>query len=682
MKKILFWTLSFCICLSAFASPGADSLRATLPQLHGVDRYDALLSLARAYAVDSFDLSIEYAVKARELAEKLDNPSGIANAFLMEGRLWESYSPDLPGVRKAILPFQLARTKCVEIQDTLCMAQASFSIARLYARFELIDKAAPHFFEAIEYFRILGDTSGMIAANLSLAQVYRMNEEPEQEIFYSAEALRLSELAGMDSMRALMMFNVGEGHFDRKEYQIALSYFEEAISYMDQMSYDGYKALILNRTGETYCRQGKLKEALNLHQKALRWSKDHDDYYGIADSYTCLGGYFAAQKDYQQAIAYLDSSTFICKKIDFKSQLLKNYREYIAAYLRLNDYENLLNYLNLLESLRDSIDKDKKQKALMKVQTYYENDKKDKELEHNRTTIALKNLELQNSRIQVQFAVVAGLFLSILLGIFFFQYQNKKRVSNELEKKVAFRTRELRDAYGEVVLLNEELDAFAYRTAHDIRGPLARLLGLSQLAIASESENEKANFMELIQKEAVTMDNMLHRFLEVNNIKQISPVGESTDLGQLIKDMWDSLSGVDGFDEISIQFTFPERRKVYASSELLGIIIRNILENAIVFRNTEARVRPYVRIDVTETREHWKVRIMDNGIGIRQEVAPRIFEMFYRGTTASTSLGLGLYATRLAADKIGASISYHPDNRTWTEFEILVPKETTYPEKM
>ncbi|MEZ4776054.1 MAG: HAMP domain-containing sensor histidine kinase [Bacteroidia bacterium] len=673
MKKFFVGITISCLYYFSLATPPADSLLRALHNAEGMDKQHILLQLSAYYAADSFDLALGYVIEARKMAENKNDTYRLARAYLQEGELWESYPTLISDNRKAIQPFQMAKSLCLTLNDTACLAKASFAIARLYAHFELTDRAAPYYFESLQYYRILKDTLNLVQVNLALAQLYKLTDEPEQTIQYSITALQLATAAEMDSIRALIMFFIGEGYLEKEQFSEALSYLKESLNQIDHIQNSSYKTGILNRTAETYRHLDQSNKCFILHHEALALAKSVKDEYGMADSYNGLSSAYAQLNQFGLALMYLDSSTLLSEKLEFNSQLLKNYQKYMTIFLRTDQYEQLMHYRNKSEMLQNKIDQENKNQTLLKVRTFYESERMERELAFNEARLELSAAELKNTRTQAQFAILTGIFLAFLVAVFFRQYQNKKKVSEALEEKVTERTHELRNAYGEVVLLNEELDTFAYRTAHDIRGPVARLLGLCQIAMSASDKKEADAYIELINKEAISMDFMLHRFLEVNKIKHINPLRQKIELEKVILEVWDSLSEIEGASEVELQIMPGLPEYIENDRRLLEIILRNLLENAIVFRTKEEKIKPLLKITGNETENGVSVHIFDNGIGIRPDLASRIFEMFFRGTNASTGLGLGLYATRLAAEKMGAGIFYHSDNHTMTEFEIVLP---------
>ncbi|MEM7659667.1 MAG: HAMP domain-containing sensor histidine kinase [Bacteroidota bacterium] len=243
----------------------------------------------------------------------------------------------------------------------------------------------------------------------------------------------------------------------------------------------------------------------------------------------------------------------------------------------------------------------------------------------------------------------------------------QQQANQVLEHQVEERTSALRT-------VNGELDTLAYRTAHDIRGPVARLLGLCQVALMEQGDPEEAHeLLELIQQEAFEMDIMLHRFLEVNNIKHQKEPDKYIRVSDMVDDLLRELDHLEGHAAIDFQKNIEPGLQVVTNETIFRILLKNLLENAIRFYRKSGSGPNYLRISGwLDSQGQMQLKIADNGIGIDPEVEPYIFNMFYRGTHASTGLGLGLYAARLAASRLGASLTYEGNNPEETEFRIVL----------
>jgi signal transduction histidine kinase len=177
----------------------------------------------------------------------------------------------------------------------------------------------------------------------------------------------------------------------------------------------------------------------------------------------------------------------------------------------------------------------------------------------------------------------------------------------------------------------------------------------------------------------VQMDLMLHRFLDIHNVKHMAHESETVNLRFEIDEILNSMHNLENYPRIHFRIEVPGDLSITAGKHLVRIMLRNIIENAVVFARKDWKIVPRIRIRAFREGETVRMNITDNGIGIAQEVAPHIFNMFYRGTTTSSGLGLGLYAASVAAGLIGAQLRLVKDNTSETEFEILIPLRPVRP---
>jgi signal transduction histidine kinase len=109
-------------------------------------------------------------------------------------------------------------------------------------------------------------------------------------------------------------------------------------------------------------------------------------------------------------------------------------------------------------------------------------------------------------------------------------------------------------------------------------------------------------------------------------------------------------------------------------SAFLKIIVDNLLENAIRFRNPQ---QPHVQLEVTEEKNGVTIMVKDNGIGIEKIYIDKVFEMFFRGSELSKGNGLGLYIVKKAVEKLKGNIKIDSTTNQGTTFLVWIPFQQT-----
>lgn len=264
-----------------------------------------------------------------------------------------------------------------------------------------------------------------------------------------------------------------------------------------------------------------------------------------------------------------------------------------------------------------------------------------------------ENLESQNKELEKATQII--------------QEQNEKlaNVNLSLEKKVEERTIELKR-------LNEQLDTFIYKTAHDIRGPLARLLGLCQVALLDVSEEKAQEYLQKLNANANNLDYILKRLSTAHEISTLEPGKESIDFEAIIFAIEKKLPFFDEEAVFSIKSTINISSDFRSDAGLIKFVLSNLIENAVKFRKPGQAVN--IMLDIRQNAQKVVIQVMDDGEGIQEVFISGLFDMFSKAALQNKkSTGLGLYLVKLALDKIGGSIHLQSTGEAGTVFEVQLP---------
>jgi signal transduction histidine kinase len=116
---------------------------------------------------------------------------------------------------------------------------------------------------------------------------------------------------------------------------------------------------------------------------------------------------------------------------------------------------------------------------------------------------------------------------------------------------------------------------------------------------------------------------------------------------------------------------FEENSRIEADPILLKTALRQLVQNAIDFRNPNGKVT--VRADAGKK---WMLQVADNGFGIPEDQQKKVWDMFYRGHNSSKGAGLGLYLVGEIAQKMNAKASLQ-SHSTGSSDKINLSKDST-----
>jgi len=216
---------------------------------------------------------------------------------------------------------------------------------------------------------------------------------------------------------------------------------------------------------------------------------------------------------------------------------------------------------------------------------------------------------------------------------------------------------------------------FAADAAHELRTPLAALKTHAQVAFKSDNEVDRN---KTLQKVIESVNRSSHVVAQLLTLSRLGEEEELTDvkpldLHKLAMEIIAYLAPHALEKNIEIELTpSPKKPIVMGNDTALGILIRNVVDNAIRYTPPEGSVQ----VSILETPSQIIFRVIDTGPGIPAELRERVFERFYRmlGTKASGS-GLGLAIVNQITTLHHAAIHLStPANNIGLQFDVAFTK--------
>lgn len=233
--------------------------------------------------------------------------------------------------------------------------------------------------------------------------------------------------------------------------------------------------------------------------------------------------------------------------------------------------------------------------------------------------------------------------------------------TENLEGIVAERTQE-------VAAQSQQITEFAFITAHNLRGPLARMKGLSNLfthGLMDRSEQEMVvNSLNISLDE---MDSVVHNMQEALDLQQLSISDwQAISIGSHLQKRVEKLPS--SFLN-SFQLDIPPHLTIQTSVDHFNAVIDELLANAIKFSNPTGSLA--VKISAQKTEGKIWVTIADNGLGMDlNSYKDKVFKMYQRFHLHIPGKGLGLFLTRLRMKKLRGEIEIESENGIGTLFRL------------
>jgi signal transduction histidine kinase len=218
---------------------------------------------------------------------------------------------------------------------------------------------------------------------------------------------------------------------------------------------------------------------------------------------------------------------------------------------------------------------------------------------------------------------------------------------------------------------NAELDSFFYRISHDLKGPIASMLGLSSLAKRDIKDEPARAYLDRQHAQAERLNNIVSGLIQLTKLNDAALQKEKIDFNKLIDDCILSLNHLPEYSKIKFRKEVQPGLVFYTEWTLLNAIVQNLIENGIKYSSTE---EPFVNIQVWADVNFVTIRVADNGHGIPLEHQSKIFEMFYRATHHAKGTGLGLYILKRSVDRLEGEINIESEPGVGSTFTIRLPR--------
>jgi two-component system, OmpR family, sensor histidine kinase QseC len=219
---------------------------------------------------------------------------------------------------------------------------------------------------------------------------------------------------------------------------------------------------------------------------------------------------------------------------------------------------------------------------------------------------------------------------------------------------------------------------FAADAAHELRTPLAALKAQAQVALNSNDIEEKN---QALQKLIASVNRSTHIVQQLLTMSRLVPEATSiqdedeVNLGKLAREILAMLAPSALEKHIELEFESDDKiPKIYGNPTALGILIRNLVDNAIRYCNNNGRV--IVRL--LQQNDELVLEINDNGPGIPPELQARVFERFFRVLgNKSPGSGLGLAIVQQICELHGGRITLDsPKEGTGLIVRVFLPLRT------
>lgn len=615
-------------------------------------------------------VALAEAKRALQLASDAKRPADVAAAHMAVGSALEAQRQ----YEEALRHFQLANQTYRNLGNRTARALVLRHIG--HTQYVEGDTGQAHntALQALRLAQQLRNPTEIAQSYAQLGEMYGQQGQWARAQASHERAYSEWQQAANPNGEAAALNDIGLAHFQQRHFSRALYYLNQALTEARQLSDSTRIGEALTSTGRVYDALGNYEVAQNFYGQALGQLPQATSPARRAEGLRALAVAYDSVGNQPAAIDALRRALPLARQGGSAVQLSGLYQLLTAVYRRTGDYQNALRAQTQYANLQDSAFVEQRTAQVAELQTRYETEKKEREIQ-----LLTKDRQLQQVRIQRQLLVrnVLAAGALILLMVVFALYRGRRRQlqNNQLLQQ---KNQAIEQQKEELGRLNRTKDTLFSIISHDLRSPLSSLYSLFSLMNMGTLPPERltAHSQRLTRTLDVTLrllDNLLNWSAAQMQGDKVRP--EKVRLQPIIEEAVSLLAGDAERKGIAVSSDIPTLSTVRADLDMLRLVVRNLLGNAIKFTPANGQVRISAR--QLEGQGLWEVAVEDNGVGITADDLPKIFGENGHHSTLGTALekgaGLGLRLCKEFVERNGGSISGESQLGSGTTLRFTLP---------
>jgi signal transduction histidine kinase/CheY-like chemotaxis protein len=221
---------------------------------------------------------------------------------------------------------------------------------------------------------------------------------------------------------------------------------------------------------------------------------------------------------------------------------------------------------------------------------------------------------------------------------------------------------------------NKDLEQFAYIVSHNLRSPVANILGTSEaIRTMKLDESETEEMMYSLSASAMKLNGVI---LDLNQILQVkrnvSEKKEAVSFSHMVKNIIISIGDLVKKEQVEIKTDFSEVDKIESFKSYLYSVFYNLISNSIKYRQPD--LTPLIEIKSFVLNNHIEIHFKDNGMGIDLSTkGDLVFGLYKRFHNHTEGKGMGLFMVKTQVETLGGKISIKSEVNKGTTFTIQLP---------
>lgn len=680
----LFVSSTLCFCQN---QKNIDSLINRLNSTkQDTDKVEIYLKLSNEYSDNNPQKGLQLAEKALTLANHSGYKKWIADCFNTIGL----YKRRSGNYAEAIEYYQKSLKIYKDIGNLKKEGNCYLNLGTLYGNQGNYQLALEYFQKSIVIGKKNNDKNLIAFCLNNIGNIHLYLKNYSQALEYYQEALKINEELKNKSGISICFSNIGAIYGAQENHSKEIEFYFKSLKIDEELGDKNGMSSDYSNIGNAYIILGNFNKSMEYNQKALKISEELGDKNGECWTLSSIAKLYIQLNKYNEAIDYATKSLLISKEIgDLEVEKLA-YQNLSLSFEKLQNPTKALEFYKLFTLTQDSILNSEKNKQITEMETRYQTEKKQQEIELLEKDKNLKEIDFKRQTTQI-YALACGFILMIVLSLLIFKnYRNKRKANILLAQQknvIAEKNGILNQQNNEIITQRDELEEnlnYTQKLQEALKQDLSHYMQLSLRKIINphfifNSLNSIQSFILVNNKLEASMylskfADLMRKILDQSQKELISLKDEIDTLKLYLELEQSRFEGEFKWDIIVDENIFPE--KVWVPPLISQPFIENAIWHGIMPSEKEGKLTITLKIN----NSNLIYSIEDNGIGREKS------EELNKNKRKRESHGIKITAERLkiinSLNNIDLSLKYYDlkneaGEGIGTKVEFILPLKTT-----
>jgi two-component sensor histidine kinase len=486
-----------------------------------------------------------------------------------------------------------ALKEAIDLEDKFLEAQALNLLGSVYYKEGNYPKALNNFLQSLRIKEKIGDLQNIGSTVLNIGVVYEAlgNTTEARKYYTRAEKIFLQY---NDTLNLASVYsNLGNLYSIQDSAEHALAYHQKALKLREAIQDLHGVSVSLVNIAEVYITLENYPAVADYAQKALVNFKTLGNLEGQAVAILNLGAAYLHTGKLELAERYLLEGLKLSKQLGSRQQILEIYKDLSQVYELQNRHNIALEYYKKFATLKDTLFNEEKHKTITEIQTRYDFEKKERQIE----------LLNKDKKISELVTAVISILLILVLTLtlnYYLRFLSKKKANALLTRQ----KEQLQKSEQEKLMLLRELH-------HRVKNNLQVLS--SMLSLQSSQLTDPVALAALEQgRFRVEAISLIHQGLykDDTNVSKV-------EIGQYITNLFQNLMLAHGFSQ-RLEFTtdIEDLTLEVETAIPLGLILNELLINTFKYAFANPQIKPRLKLTFKHIGDVLYLAIEDNGVGL------------------------------------------------------------------